>query len=356
SEAPWFMVLHGYDAHRPFVGPAPFHHLFGEGGGSVIAETIVKHGSETERVYDRVYYPNSSMKWFWHPSGIQILEPEVYERVRVASAMTEGIALTDDDVEHIQAHYDSMVAYADLQLGLFFSAAERSGYLDNTIVIVTGDHGEDLLDHKYVNHRTALTDSCIRVPMIVMGPGFPSGARSTAMVDALDLVPTILEASGAAPPAGLSGQSLQDSVDGQGSETVFVEGVLNMTAVRTRSHKLIYSGTPLKTDGYEDRLAKAALTGGSFELYDVTSDPGELHDRLASPEAEDLALAEDLRVQLVAWRRSIQRGTHRGDPEAVDPRLRKEMQEHGYWEMGEDQSADPGEDQPAETTEAGDEP
>ena len=343
-EAPWFMVLHGYDAHRPYVSPAPFYGLFTEGEDSSVVTELVRNGKASEQVYDGVYYPDSRIDWFDHSSGSRVMDPESYTRLAgVDSVLTSStsVALSRDDISRIQAHYDTMLAYADLQIGLFLAAAERDGYLDNTVIMVTGDHGEDLLDHEFMNHRTSLYDSSVRVPLIVSGPGFGEGQRVDSLVSAIDVVPTILDLVGEEPLEGLQGQSLRAiaAQEMEPREAVFMEGVLNQLGIRTPTHKLIATDQELLNPRLADDLAALKLNPYDFTLVELSSDPGEHRNLLEEPSDADLALAEQLRAQLVEWRRGVAIRKSWSSVDAsildlntLDPATIKRMQDAGYWE------------------------
>lgn len=335
TDRPYFLVLHGYDAHRPYAAPPPFLHGFAAGDGSALAERIALDGSDSERVFGRVFYPRAPLEFFTHPSGAYVLETRSYERLAlVSSVLGEGEPLGDDDVAHLRAHYDGTIAAADLWVGLFLAAAERAGYLDDALVIVTSDHGEDLLDHDFVNHRTALYDTCVRVPLVVSGPGFPRGRRVHEMTQAIDVAPTVLRAAGAALPAGLAGRPLQDVAAGAVPplDAVFVEGVMDMVAVRTDTHKLVYWGGPLDDPAYVDRLSAAPLAPPAFEMFDLIGDRAESRDLLATGVPAEAA---GLRDQLVAWRRSLVVSTDRPGLDGLSPGQVQALRDHGYWEVGE---------------------
>jgi arylsulfatase A-like enzyme len=333
---PWMVMVHGYDAHRAYVLPEPFPHMFTDGASSELVETIVSKGSWTERIYDGVFYKDfDGVSWAKHSSGVQILEPVVYERLRLLSERHSGTKLSPEEIDHIVAHYDAMIAYADVQLGLFLAAAEEAGHLENTLVIIHGDHGEDMMEHGFINHRTALTDSCVQVPLIMVGPGIPEGHRQQGLADSLDVVATILDAAQADPPADLRGQSLLPVLSGEASprSAIFIEGVHEMIAVRTETHKLVYLGPDLVDPKYIEKLIEAPLKAPAFILYDLVRDPEEQHNLLAGADLSSVELAQDLRSQLVEWRNQLERGNYGMNPEDLDPEVRKNMQEGGYWEF-----------------------
>ena len=185
--------------------------------------------------------------------------------------------------------YDRAVHYVDGLLGRFLARLEEEGWLDETLVVVTSDHGEGFGEHGHFGHGNDLYDVLLRVPLILRLPGrIPAGTVWSEPVSLVDLVPTALGFAGAPAPEGLPGIDLSGhlergtrpaprllvSVDRSGESWVF--------AVRSASHKLIYDGS-----------------AGRAELYDLTRDPGERTNLLEGPPEEVPAAAyQELRTEL----------------------------------------------------------
>jgi arylsulfatase A-like enzyme len=331
SAQPWFAFVHSYDAHAPYRTLPPFAHLFADGEPPFPLDRLLRDPMFPERVHERSYYPGRS-SFFHHPSGFNILSTETYTSLKT-STEDAPIRISEADVGHLQDHYDGCIAYADMQVGVLLAALHDRGEVENTLIIVLADHGEDLLDHAYVNHRTGLTDSIIRVPTLIAGPGFEAGQRVSGMVQALDFLPTVVRAVGGVVPAHARGQALQDVVSGAATtpEVVYSEGVMNQLSARTETHKLIANGFVLTDPALPERLSKAALTATQFTLYDLAHDAREAINLLDQPTPADRALAERLRAGLVAWQGAIAVGTARQDRSAVDPAVAEQMRKHGYW-------------------------
>ena len=331
ADTPWMAFVHGYDAHAPYQTSAPFGHRYYSGKDTHPFDKLMKDPMLPERIYKRAYYPGHSV-FFQHPKGFKILSLETYTQVADKPGKQE-IPLSTDDVAHMHAHYDGCLAYADLQVGLLIAAIEERGLLENTLVLVIGDHGEDLLDHEYVNHRTGLYDSIIHVPMIAVGPGFEAGQRVQGMVEALDFLPTLLRTAGAQRPAMSRGRALQDVASGAAPalHAVFSEGVMDMLSVRTETHKLIARGFTLAMPDLPGALSKAPLTSAHFAMYDLRTDPGEKNDLLKAPSLATQATGEKLRTQLVAWRTDLKIGAAQQSPSKVDWAVAEELRRHGYW-------------------------
>ncbi len=333
ADKPWFVFLHGYDAHRPYSRPGPWDHLYAGGEGSRLAEALCKNPCISEMVLGDSLLPEVVPSWFAHSGGDSILDPETYTRLAAAGAESARVAITAADKQHVLDHYDGAVRYADTQLGLTLARMEASGDLKNTVVIVLSDHGEDLLDHGYMNHRTGLFDSCTRVPLIAWGPGFEGGMNTDQLVDGRDVAATVLALAGALPPSGSGGRDLREVRRGEAPlNVVFSEGVMDMVTARTATHRLVVSGVKLAEVGHAAMIAALPPESPRFSLYDLRADPGELHDIHET----DVATTTSLRDAIVAWREGIVAGTHGVAPEAVSPEVAKALREHGYWEAGGD--------------------
>jgi len=329
---PWFAFVHSYDAHAPYRTLPPFAHAFSEGKPVQKTDRLLRDPMFPERVKDRHYYPGRP-SFFHHPKGFSILSTETYTTLEETSDI-RPIPLHDTDIAHLKDHYDGCIAYADMQLGVLLAALDDRGWSANTLIIVMSDHGEDLLDHSYVNHRTGLYDSIVRVPTVVAGPGFPTGKRVSEMVQALDFLPTVVRAAEGVLPAGARGRPLQDVASGDqpATELVFIEGVMDQLSVRTATHKLIASGFPLAAPDLPKRLSVAGLVGTHFQLFDLAADPDEQQNLLVDPDDATRALADRLRAGLIRWRTDLGVGTAVQRRSAVDPAVAEQMRRHGYWE------------------------
>ncbi len=169
--------------------------------------------------------------------------------------------------------YDGEIAYADQSLGRLLQGLDERRGLERTLVAVTADHGESLGDHGEPHHGLFIYDATQRVPLILAGPGLPTGRRLGDELQArtVDIVPTLLEAAGAPVPRGLHGQSLLGALDDPNAhpryaylESLSSEltyGWSRLEAVRSSAGKYVHAPRP--------------------ELYDLAADPGELEDIVA---------------------------------------------------------------------------
>ena len=110
--------------------------------------------------------------------------------------------------------YDGEIAYADAQVDRLLQVwDERFG--DDSVVVLTADHGEGLGDGGEQTHGFLLHDGTTRVPLIVRGPGVEAGARATDVVGSVDVTPTLLELAGLEPTPGMQGKSLLHGGSGE---------------------------------------------------------------------------------------------------------------------------------------------
>ncbi|MBM4088639.1 MAG: sulfatase [Planctomycetes bacterium] len=123
------------------------------------------------------------------------------------------------DLQHLIALYDGEIAWTDHYLGLILRDLEKAGLLDNTIVAITSDHGEEFFEHGSKTHRETLFDEVIRVPLVIRYPAkLPAGSRVRAQTRSIDVAPTLLELVGLPAMENVMGASLLDLATGK--ETV----------------------------------------------------------------------------------------------------------------------------------------
>ena len=339
---PWFVFLHAYDAHRPYLHKGIWDHLFAEGPGSRLAEVLCSNSCLSEMVLGDALLLDVVPRWFIHQGDQKIMDTEIYSRLAAAPEDGARLRITPADRAHVQAHYDGGIRYEDSLLGVTLAQLEAAGRLENTVVLLVSDHGEDLLDHGYMNHRTGLYDSCTRVPLVAWGPGFEGLGAVDGLVDGRDVAATVLALAGALPPAGSAGRDLRAVARGEAPlEAVFAEGVMDMVTVRTATHRLVFHG-PLASPDFLDRLRAAPTDGPDFQLFDLQADPLEqVEVHLMQPETTTA-----LRDRLVGWREGLDQGAYALRPEQISPAVARSLQEHGYWGAAPEPSSLPGEAPP----------
>jgi len=212
-----------------------------------------------------------------------------------------------------QLNYDREIRYTDDQLRRFFRGLSELGIARHAVVFITSDHGEEFLEHGYLQHGAHLYDESVRVPLIVWGPEVVKRGprRVAAPVSILDLMPTILGLVGLPTFAELRGVSLAPTMSagaqpplerklvieawggGALSEDGLVEG-WQPPAFAVRAERFKYIMSDLKNPD-----------GPKFELYDLEADPGETKNLLADgrdPFPEGRAILSSYRAEALAKR------------------------------------------------------
>jgi arylsulfatase A-like enzyme len=188
------------------------------------------------------------------------------------------------------AQYDGEIAAVDAEVGRVLDALASSAVRESTIVVLTSDHGESLGEHDYYfEHGANLYDPCMRVPLVVAGPGLEKGHRTEVLATTLDLVPTILDAVKVSYPPGLWGQSLLAAARGEPStdrDRLYGQNDRNQLGSWDARFKIV---------------AVPAEKGFRYHLYDRQEDPGETED--AGPRMPDRLAAE--RRELMDFRARI---------------------------------------------------
>jgi arylsulfatase A-like enzyme len=117
--------------------------------------------------------------------------------------------LTEDDAQHLRDLYDAGIRQLDDQLARIFRDPRLRSLLDETLLVITSDHGEEFLERGSVLHGRTQYQEVIRIPLVFAGPGIPKATRIAAPVSLVDVMPTILTHLGVSVPARLDGVDLQ---------------------------------------------------------------------------------------------------------------------------------------------------
>jgi arylsulfatase A-like enzyme len=167
--APFFLYLQSMDVHFPYAAPEPFRDRF-------VAPAAAPSGDV--------------------PAAIRSAVDEEAARV-----FKERLANLSPD------RYDGGVAYADHELGRLLDALAARGLAENTIVVVTADHGEPLGDRREIFHGRSLWNELVRVPLVMWVPELAGGVRVDEVVSLLDVAPTLVELAGLPVPPSFVGRS-----------------------------------------------------------------------------------------------------------------------------------------------------
>ena len=195
--------------------------------------------------------------------------------------------------------YDAEVFYLDRELGRMFGELTRRGALDNTIVVITADHGEQFGEHKMSGHGNSLYMQLLRVPLIVrFDRGIPAGTRTTDIISLRDIGATLLDLAGVRPQIPFPGQSIATLLRGDSSgarERSEAISELTQDAPPPSSDPLARSqGISLVSDS--THLIHRNSKGAQPELYDTVRDLEETINLARSTEGK--VVADERRARL----------------------------------------------------------
>ena len=179
----------------------------------------------------------------------------------------------------LTARYSGAVRYVDLHLGRLFAKLKEQNLWNNTLLVVTADHGDSLTEHEIYFDHHGLYEETTHVPLILHYPvRWLTGRRLPCFVQHVDLLPTICEMAGLDTPAGGDGASLVPVIEGQLEclrDAVFMEEsyVQRKAGLRTGRYKYIQA---VDGTGWCRYCEKVHV--GMEELYDIQEDPGETRD------------------------------------------------------------------------------
>ena len=264
GDTPWLCHLSYIKPHWPYMAPAPYHDMYGRQAFEPV------HRSDLER-----RDPNPVLKAFMDMKVSQIFS-------------MQGAR------ETVLPAYMGLIKQIDDHLGRLFEWLEETGKDKETMIVFTSDHGDYLGDH-WLGEKELFHECSVRVPLIICDPRSECdgtrGTASDAFVEAIDLVPTFMEATGAPPaPHRLEGRSLVPLLTGNAPhdwrDAVFSEIDYAFYAARE-----ILNVGPGDARGYmlRDRRWKYVhFPGFPCQLFDLHADPDEFLDLGRSPDHESV--------------------------------------------------------------------
>jgi arylsulfatase A-like enzyme len=178
-----------------------------------------------------------------------------------AAAAATGAKLTEAETKHVRALYDSNVSYQDKVLGDLIAKLEAEGRWQDTMLIITADHGDEQWEDGRVGHGASTRDMLVHVPLLIHYPPLLPAGKYAAGTELIDVVPTMADALGQPIDPEWQGQSLiplATGVDGP-------YGRLSMTSQYEDAHAGRLGDWKARTSG-----------GGAPRIYDLAADPDEL--------------------------------------------------------------------------------
>jgi arylsulfatase A-like enzyme len=245
---PVFLWIHLMEPHSPYLPPEEYARLFGR------TDTGFTDLEINESLYHLLYTQQGSLK---AAQGLPSPEDRGLDR--------------EAFVDHLLGLYEGEIRFLDGQLHRLFEGLRRQALWENTLVMVTADHGEEFLDHGHVAHHpyTGLAEELIRIPLTLKPPsGEPSGVVIDELVRMVDFAPTILDYTGlSADAVHMEGVSLRPLIEGR-------ELPLLTAFYSTIDYNIV------RDSRWKYRFEKSPPDGGPARerLYDLGADPMEQRD------------------------------------------------------------------------------
>lgn len=273
---PWLCHLSYIKPHWPYIVPPPYHDMYGPD------DVIPPVRSNAERMTDHPVY-------------------RAWQNHRVCKAFSR-----DEVRERVIPAYMGLIKQLDDQMGRLFAYLEESGRMEDTMIVMSSDHGDYLGDH-WLGEKDLFHDASARIPLIIYDPREEAdatrGTTSDALVEGIDLAPTFLELMGGeAKPHILEGRSLVPILEGRQSEwRKYAISEYDYATRQSRSELEIDQADARLLMIFDGRWKYILAEGFRPLLFDLESDPDELVDLGAEPEHE--AIRAELHEALFAWAR-----------------------------------------------------
>jgi arylsulfatase A-like enzyme/Tfp pilus assembly protein PilF len=221
------------------------------------------------------------------------------------------------DKEYASHPYDGEIAFADAQVGRLIQFLKDKKLYENTIIVLSGDHGESLGEHGEATHGFFIYNATLHVPLIIHVPNAKNEKLVNDYASLIDIMPTLLHALSINVPAQVQGQNLLPLMSGtpeDAQRNLYAESFL------PRIH---FNWSELR--GVENARYHF-IDAPKPELYDLSKDPGELHNLLT----EKKAVGEEMRAKLATLIRLYSAGQEMAQKTALDPALMERLKSLGY--------------------------
>ena len=275
DDVPFFAFIHVFDPHSPFEPYAPYDALWGTTEGE----------EEHERGNELWQSPMDDL-----PTQVQMDSTDVDQELYI---------------QHELDWYDGSIRAMDVEIARMMEGLEQLGIADETLFVLMSDHGEEFLEHGHHFHGNNAYGEMMNVPLIMHWPGvLPGGTVVEQTTESVDMMPTVLELAGIAPPEQAQGQSLLPLiVDPEGvsdfgaiQRAAFSERVVSPTidefGLPHDSYSIVLDGWKLVQNENQ------AEDWPEFELYDHVKDPLNF-DNVAGDHPDIVA---NLATELSTWR------------------------------------------------------
>jgi arylsulfatase len=273
-DTPWLLSINPFSPHPTFHPPKEYLDRYKV---DTIPYPLFRE-SDIERQEDFIRIDQQTI----HAVNPYKQPEEAVGELDLPKDMLASQAPTQYDPRLMRACYFAEVELIDTQFGRIIDALEATGQLENTIIIFTSDHGELLGDHGLLFKGCRFFEALVHVPLIISWPAkWRKGAVSEALVESIDIAPTLLEAAGIEIPYSMQGRSLNSLLEGNSDLHTHKEHVVceynDAMGQGTSANPYQGSHGTMVFDGRYKTIAYHN-SGDLGELYDLENDPGEFHN------------------------------------------------------------------------------
>ena len=268
------------------------------------------------------YHPPEAMARMYLPAGVDLAAARAVNQ----SSLDHHCGTVQHDArdwEIMRALYRAAVRYVDDLLRQFLDHVAATRRLDDALLIVTSDHGENIGDHGLMDHQFSLHEQTLRIPLLVRLPGGEQVARRGDLAQLIDLVPTVCEVAGIAAPA-TQGSSLLHAVDREWTIAEYLAPHMVLAQLRSSRPEVDWTPYDRGLRAVRTRTRKLiTASDGRNEMYEIDRDPFELDNRYGS-HPDEVRLARVLRT----WEQS-ERAPALGRQE-MEPAVTERLAALGY--------------------------
>jgi arylsulfatase A-like enzyme len=276
--SPFFAFANYMDAHYPYVPPAPYDHRF----------------------------PGKVARMTGDDLGVDI------------DSISKGQGLPPEYRPHCESQYDGGIAYMDAQIGQVVDWLKRRGAYDNTMIVVTSDHGEGFGEKNRVGHANSPYQNLLHTALLIKYPGQSRRGVASSPVSLIDVAPTVLEVLGVDGAEEMQGVGLRDRAPSP--RPIFAETFQNPV-----SHS---------PDCPEGCVTKSLVewpfkfienrTNRKREMFDLSTDPGEEHNLVATQRER----ADEMSAHLGEWTKTLP--VQGVEVKRLNPAIENTLRGNGY--------------------------
>jgi len=276
----FFLSINYMDAHRPYIPPYPYNSQY--------------PGKNEKYTPARYFFP---------------MKEEIMKLDR---------QITEAEYIHFLSQYDGGIGYIDFHIGELIEKLKALNLYDNSIIIITSDHGEMFGEKQLVEHGISVYQDVIHVPLLIKYPNTYEGTVIDEFVSVVDIMPTVLEILGYEKPGDIHGKSLNSS---DVNQTRFIISESFPSRYHIQLHEKYKSVERAIFHGHSKFISS---TSGKRELYDLSKDD----DEKANLNDLDYDTSKMMKEALKRWLKSVSK--HSGETQKLDNDTLERLKSLGY--------------------------